>query len=94
MRHGFDDKFHVFFGDAKDTLAQHYAVMRHVLIAGLRQLFHRHEVLTDPLAIRLGGGKRVLDFGVINNAPGIGVYQKHPAGLHAGAFDHVLWVNI
>ncbi len=88
--HRGDDELDVLLGDAEDALAQDRALVRHVFVAGLRQVGQRHEVLGDPRAVIGGGGEAGLDLLVGDDAPGGGVDEEHAARLDAGALDHVL----
>ena len=88
--HRGDQHPQLFLGVAEDLLpGQHAAVRDGDVLAG-RQVGEPHQAGVHPVAVRLLGGQRALDLGVVEDPALVGVHQEHPARLQPAALQHLL----
>ncbi len=93
MQHGGHQEFEVFLGVTKCLLAIQQSFIG---FDGLRLPFHFIQLHTNginPLLVRLGGAKLVLQLVVVNNAASFHVDQEHFAGLQAPLLHNLAFWN-
>ena len=90
LGHRREEDAQLLLGVPEDALAQHHAIVAHLLVGRLRQTVERGQSGVQPLLVGVLAGQLALDLLVADDPAGGGVDQEHPARLQTGLGDHLL----